>query len=284
MGSAPKRGISDKSKYNHQRVMSLLNVEPRMLNLVRPFNLATLQPVAIQVQSPEHNLIFDYFRFCISSAPQSAALQSTGREARYIIIDKTSGAILGINALTDGSPGQQLAQWAGCKMIGNVQYGGTNTANTVIQLKRCLPLYEFGDMTGGKLLYLLTASRELMAAWEYRYSFQVMAVYVSTLHGKSSQYNRLHGRGLEYLGSIDNRGIYVQGLYENARSFIAEQTKDAGACTTYTFKEQFEYWRDRWLPNRLPLSDNGWVRPNPDNYRFSMLRKQRQLITDHDEE
>lgn len=284
---APKTSkleISKKSERQHQWVMRLMDAEPRILALVKPYDPTKLQPVAMQVMNSQQRMIFDYFRFVISSAPQKMMMQGTGRQAEWILYDKTSGSILGVWAFTDCHPWGTLSEWAGRK-IGDPQRGGANTANHIIQLKRCLPLFEFGDLTGGKLMALCAASREVLQAWELRYSFNVVAMYVTTLHGKSSQYNRLHSRGLQYLGVYDGvKGLYIQEFYENAKTFLREETKDPGKWLVHSYQEQVDYWKERWLPNRLGRVEGGIVRPDPERYRLTRVFKERRLILDDHEE
>ena len=53
-----------------------------------------------------------------------------------------------------------------------------------VLMRRCLPLYEFGQMTGGKLLALLATSREVIRVTELRFSFPYVFFIIRTLHGK----------------------------------------------------------------------------------------------------
>ncbi len=74
-----------------------------------------------------------------------------GRNSDYFLIDKTSGALLGIWSYADCNlPWKPFDAWVGGRVGGKEN----PRANHVIQLKRCLPIFEFGDLTGGKLLAL----------------------------------------------------------------------------------------------------------------------------------
>ncbi len=79
-----------------------------------------------------------------------------------------------------------------------------------------------------------------------------MAMMIKTLHGKSSQYNRLHTNGIEFCGAQeDGKGFYMMEFYERAKAFLLARTDDPGARLTKSYAEQVEHWKARWLPNRM---------------------------------
>lgn len=83
-------------------------------------------------------------------------------------------------------------------------------SNHVMQISRCIPLQPFGSLLGGKLIALLLASREIVQLCDHKYACNTVAFLVKSLHGKSSQYNRLEERGITFVGEEPEKG---HGLY-----------------------------------------------------------------------
>jgi hypothetical protein len=119
---------------------------------------------------------------------------------------------------------------------------------------------------------------------EIEYHLSVCAIIIKALHGKSSQYNRLHPRGIEYRGEVNSgAGFYVMLCRKNGKAHLLEQADDPGARITYSLGDQVQYWKERWLPNRVDLLTNGLVVPDPKAYRLSdMIEKKIQQRREHD--
>ena len=143
------------------------------------------------------------------------------------------------------------------------------TAPYVVYITRCLPAFEFGSLTGGKLLALLASSRECIRMLEVTYSFRFAAMMVKTLHGKSSQYNRLNQRGLEFVGSFDGRGLYMQELRKKGYRFLRGDVAKMGGMKGWSFADQVSYWKDRWLSIRLN-EGGGLVEMDREAYTLSL--------------
>lgn len=265
---------SDRSEILFDWVMRLSNLEEKALSMVKPFDVTRLDPVVVQADRSKELLdLYRYWRVTLSSAGQGMKEMAIGRASQWFVFDRTSGALLGLFNLTDiNLPWKPFDRWFGHTVGSGTEH---KTSNHVIQIKRCIPLYEFGDLTGGKLLFLLASSTEMIESHELRYSFPVVLLLIKTLHGKGSQYNRLHARGLDYAFDYgeDGKGLYVMKLRPHYEDYLLERTREPGALLTHSFADQFAYWRERWLPNRLGRTDGGWCRPDPERYRLSRMIK-----------
>jgi hypothetical protein len=141
----------------------------------------------------------------------------------------------------------------------------------IVMLRRCLPVYEFGQMTGGKMLALAAASRDVIRLLELRYSYQYMLLGIRTLHGKGSQYNRLNARGIELIDIDDTgHGFYAMELRKRSVSFLRGETETPGRGATYPLGDQLDYWKERWLSARMAsLATGSVISLDPGRYRLS---------------
>lgn len=233
-----------------QFYIKLMNREMFALSFVKPIDPMNIKPKAMVCTTADTRFLWDYFRCALSTEPQSSSVMGTGRLTQWLLFDENTGGILGLWANGDAPlPWKPFDAWLGAKI------GGTNseipTAAHVTYMCRCLPLYEFGDLTGGKLITLLATSRECMRTLELRYSYKFAALMVKTLHGKSSQYNRMHAQGLEFVGEHEGRGLYVQELRKKGLRFLKGEVTQMGKTKCPTFEDQFKFWQERWLSVRL---------------------------------
>jgi hypothetical protein len=258
----------------------------------------------VHVTTLEQRNLWNYWRIVLSSAGQGVSARGIYRGHDWFMFDKTSGSLLGLICYDDlDHQWQGLVNYVGGpfgedrkamtlksgvtrarKSGGDVEeaqaklddYLSTATPPADTQqcmqlLKRCLPIAEFGSATGGKMLTLAAVCRELIEFNELKYSRPLALILIKTLHGRSSQYNRLHPRGLVMVkdDTMEAGAFYVQTLRKDACAFLRGDAP-IGEPITYTLAEQVAYWKERWLPNRIKdFTDEGWIRPNLENYRLS---------------
>jgi hypothetical protein len=263
---------SDKPDALFQWVTKTTDYEERALSMLKPIDVRNIDPVVVNAdKTGDLKHLYRYWRITLSSAGQGVKEMAIGRASGWFVIDRNSGGLLGIFNLTDiNLPWKPFDQWFGHTVGSNTPH---KTSNHVIQIKRCLPIFEFGELTGGKLLFLLATSTEVIESHELRYSFPVVILLIKTLHGRGSQYNRLHARGLDYAFDYgeDGKGLYVMKLRPNYEDTLLERSHDPGPLLTYPYADQVAYWKQRWLPNRMDRTQDGWIYPNPDRYRLSMM-------------
>lgn len=259
-------------------VRMLSRLEAGALSMLKPIDLATLEPMVVQCTG-KNLALWNYWRIALSSETQTSTKITQGRYQLYFVIDKTSGGLLGLFALGNAPECYPyLESQFGWDQRIDLKNGRPYNAakwskyHTILYMHRCLPVYEFGKMTGGKLMTLMATSRELLRFLEIRYSFLYGLFVVRTLHGKSSQYNRLHQRGLVEVGTDDQgRGMLWQELRKNALKYYRGEVEVLGKTNAYPVKEQVDYWKERWLYPRAARMGVTVLEPNIDQYRVSNL-------------
>lgn len=266
----PDKKQLDKIKKQNLWLRDLCSIEHVALGMVKPIDLATCAPEIIVCQSGIEKELFDYWRVVLSSEPQSLSFAGGGRSMACMVRDRVSGGFMGVFALSDlRTTWPAIMQHFGWQSVKDE----TKVAHQqeLILLRRCLPLYEFGQMTGGKLVALMASSRDVIRLLELRYSYQFMYFAIFTLHGKGSQYNRLQQRGIE-LVSVDEKGRGFYGM--ELRKKGAERLRSgvtAGKANTHPLPEQIEYWKDRWLKARMASTGApSLITPDPNRYRLSL--------------
>lgn len=278
MSVDPTRG-KDSRTQRLEMVQRYSKVEGTALKMLKPIDVATIDPVVIQAAGKTVPL-WHYWRTALSSSRQTSIKITQGRHNLYFVMDKTSGGLLGIFALGDAPEGYAYLDeqfgWDVREDISksNRRYNAAKwtRCHTILYMHRCLPVYEFGELIGGKLLALIATSRELTRSLELRYSFLYSLFLVRTLEGKSSQYNRLNSRGLIDMGSDAlGRGMLFMELRKNAKSYLRGELEAPGKSINNTFKEQVEYWRERWFLPRAERMGITTIVPDINRYRVSSL-------------
>lgn len=260
----------DKIKTQNLWLRKLCNVEYQALQMCVPIDLATCVPEIVVADKGLARDLFDYWRVVLSSEAQQPNFAGTGRTLSLLIRDRVSGGFLGVVALSD--PPNHWTQ-----LINHLGWTRENdhlriaNQHRIVMMRRCLPVYEFGQMTGGKLLALIATSKDVIRLLELRYSFQYALFGIRTLHGKGSQYNRLQQRGIELIDVDDtNHGFYAMELRKKAVSFLRGETDAYGKSTTHALGSQIEFWRERWLTARMAsLSKPSLITLDPTRYMLS---------------
>lgn len=260
----------DKIAGQNKWLRKLCSYEDMALGMVKPVDLATMEPEIIECRKGDAQIMFSYWRVVLSSEPQLPAYSWYGRSAAFLIRDRVSGAFLGVFAMSD--PPNTLKP-----MLRHFKWDENEDKRLAYQhqllmLRRCLPLYEFGQMTGGKMMALVATSQEVLRVFELRYSFQFVYFVIRTLHGKGSQYNRLHPRGIELI-EVDNegKGFYGMALRKGALDYVREG-KPYGKTAMWKLGEQVDFWKERWLAARIQSTGNpSLITPDAERYRLSNL-------------
>lgn len=260
----------DKISTQNKWLRKLCDVEHQALRMCVPIDLAACDPEVIVVDKGKNRDLFDYWRVVLSSEAQSPHFAGAGRSLSLLVRDRVSGGFMGVVGLSD--PPNHWTQ-----MINHLgwhkEQDHLRLANQhrIVMMRRCLPVFEFGQMTGGKLLALLATSRDVIRLLELRYSYQYLFFGIRTLHGKGSQYNRLNQRGIELIDVDEtDHGFYAMELRKKAVPFLRGETDVYGKTATFTLADQIEYWRERWLNARMTsLSVGSTIQIDPTRYRLS---------------
>ena len=111
-----------------------------------------------------------------------------------------------------------------------------------------------------------------MRLFELRFSFQYAYFIIRTLHGKGSQYNRLHPRGIELVEvDAEGKGFYAMELRKKGLAHMRTGSPTGGTAM-FKLGDQVEYWKERWLKARLESTGNSLVITfDPDRYRLSNM-------------
>ena len=233
------KGKADAILENWRR---LRKVEPQALQFWREPDWTRLEPQVVLCRTAEEKRVWDYYRYVISSEPQSQCV-TWGRETRWMVIDRVSGCMLGVMAIGDALDAlpirDQYIQWSEEQRKAHI--------HRVLHLARCLPTQPFG----GKGMAMWAMSREVVRTVERRYSHAYAALTARTLHGRSSQYNRIDG--LEFVGGdVKGMGFYLAELRKGALRFLrGEMTLERTKSTTRRLADVVQEWLERWYGPRL---------------------------------
>jgi Druantia protein DruA len=266
----------NKIRKQNRWLRDLCSVEDAALDMVRPIDLATMEPEVVECRKGAAAEVFNYWRVALSSEPQLPNFAGAGRSSPLLVRDKVSGGFLGVIALSDppntSKPLMRLFGWD--------ENDGARRArqHQVLMMRRCLPLYEFGQMTGGKMLALAATSRDVIRFQEIRFSFQYVYFVIRTLHGKGSQYNRLHQRGIE-LVEVDGegKGFYAMELRRKGLAYM-RTGEPFGRTAMYPLADQIDHWKERWLEARLESTGKpSLIVPDRERYRLSAMLDAKQI-------
>lgn len=268
----------DKIRTQNLWLRKLCNVEHQALAMCREIDLANFDPEVVVVDKGLGIDLFNYWRVVLSSEPQSPHFAGAGRSLALLVRDRISGGFLGVVALSDPpSHWTQLVNHLGWTR--ETEHLRLANQHRIFMMRRCLPVYEFGQMTGGKMLALLATSRDVIRTLELRYSYQFLLLGIRTLHGKGSQYNRLNQRGINLIDVDDtDHGFYAMELRKKAVAHLRGEADDYGKTLTYPLASQVEYWQERWLQARMTsLSVGPVIKLDPERYRLSSMLDAKKL-------
>ena len=271
--------LLDRIGKQNRWLRDVCDVEEMALRMVVPIDLATMQPEIIEVRKGTLMQLHNYWRVVLSSEPQFTTFSGGGRSSALLIRDQTSGGFLGVVGLSDPPGCIPMMKLFGWDVNDDARLA---RQHQVTMMRRCLPIYEFGQMTGGKLLALMATSREIVRVMEMRFSFQYTMFVIRTLHGKGSQYNRLNQRGIELI-DVDEagKGFYAMELRKKGLAYMRDGAP-FGKTAMYPLAEQVAYWKTRWLPARMASTGNSSIiTPDPERYRLSSMLYRKHAIPGH---
>ncbi len=240
---------------NFYLMRKLTEVELPALSLLKPIDLANFDPMIKVATTPKEMALWQYWRCALSSEGQTGRAFTQGRYICCFLFDKVSGGLLGVFAVGDAPMQYPFLEkhlgWEEKNDLSktNRKYNATKWAklNSILYVHRCLPVYEFGQLTGGKLMTLMATSYEFVRMLELKYSYSYALFLIRTLHGKASQYNRLHDRKIVFIGDDpDHRGLYWMELRKKAIRYLKGDSPVLGRWNGFHLKDQVDYWKDRW--------------------------------------
>ena len=209
----------------------------------------------------------------LSSEPQRRTI-NMGRTVPFFVRDTHTQGFLGVGAITDRPLHNPfLDNMWGWTALDTSKRNPLKAKyiNTIMLLRRCLPLYEFGDITGGKAIATLAASQEVMRTIETRYSYKVSVLIAHTLHGRASLYNRLKDYTDLGLDPRDNTAYYQCEVRKHAIPVLKGEKPEFGKFRLDRYADQVHYWRTRWGLPRAERLNITTLTPNPDRYRMSQM-------------
>lgn len=242
----------------------LCSYEDVALGMLKPIDLLKMEPHIVEARPGTHRRLYDYWRVTISSKLQFTKPGVFRRQFTGFVMDRRTDGLLGVIGMTDLPTSQNRSWIVSCLGPHQDRYA------SVLALRRCLPLYEFGALAGGKLLYLLASSTEHLHSLEMEFTQKWGTLIVPTEEHQSSQFNRLNARGLHRAWASDDKSIYRQTLRRRHDSYLAGQDVDWQRPATYAMADQLAYWRARWLPVRMESTGlPSVIHPEPEQYRLT---------------
>ena len=142
-----------------------------------------------------------YGRVTVSSAPLSGEV---GRRIHYLVRDRTTGFVLGMVGLASDLTIPIRDKYIGWTLQN--KWKGKRI-NYLMNIQHCVSTPEFSKYLIGKLCALSATSKEVQERFEQKYHHPMAMMTVTSLYGKSSMYNRLHG--FEYLGTTKGFSIVL---------------------------------------------------------------------------
>lgn len=250
-----------------QKELQVKRHSPNLVDESFEMNPKNIVPELISVNSSSRDWkVWKAIEEHVSSFPFR---RSPGRNCYFIIRNKFDGKNLGIidvaaDFLSFGKRDSHIGWDFETRKKNNRQIANISVS---------VPTRNFGyNLSGGKLLTLLAASDEVANHWQEKYGDTLMGLTVTSLYGKSVQYNRLDY--FKYLGKSQGTGtvqipdeIYKEmrkvvenhegkipwGQFtsnRNSRIFIIRKACeylgiDASALTTHGIQRGI-YWCDRY--------------------------------------
>lgn len=243
----------------------LTRYEDVALGMLKPIDLLKMDPIIVEARPGTHRRLYDYWRVVISSKLQFTKPGVFRRQFTGFVMDRRTDGLLGVIGQTDLPLTQNRSWIVECLGPRQDRYGG------VLVQRRCLPIFELGQLTGGKLLYLLSTSREHLHSLEMEFTQLWGTIIVPTEERQSSQFNRLPG--LDRAWFSDDKSIYRQELRNGHTRFLAGEdvpwmTWERREAVT----DAYGYWRARWLiPRAARLSLPTTITPDAEQYRLTKI-------------
>ncbi len=200
-----------------QKSLQKNKVSEEYINESMELNPENIIPELINVDS-KHPL-WKEWRAIADNVASFEFRRSAGRNCYFLVKNKYDGKNLG--ALCVGADFISLGardehiEWN----IGQRKLLNRHIANIAL----CVPTRNFGyKLSGGKLLTLLAASDIVADVWKNKYGDDLVGLTVTSLYGKSVQYNRL--KHFKYLGKTKGQGTcqIPDDVYRACRELVEE--------------------------------------------------------------
>jgi len=230
--------------------------ENKVVSNIKNIDWNKINPVVAVCENKEDFHIFNYLRLTTSYIKQGMNDSKQSRATRLVVLDSNTGGILGIILHADIYDRWSLRD----NYIGWLPELRSKNINKILHVQRALPLIGFGKYLLGKLLILLSISREVIKYMSLKYSQPICAITISGLGLKRYPYcERLHG--IEFVGyhnkSQRECALYIcetmKGGYRHLRGEIPEEKLK---IKTNTIIQNVKYWKERWLNPRLEKIEN----------------------------
>ncbi len=190
--------LTRRNELLQKRYSRLSSIEPhfaRMLQAKIDWN--DIEPQMIFVDNQTEKDLWFYARNVVCSFPDDGVI---GKTLRCYVVDKKSGRWLGIVLIGESL----LAIKCRDDLVGWTEEVRLRRLQQIVNIAICVPLQPFGLLTGGKLLALSVLSNECQQRIGHIWKQRPLAVEVTSLWGRGSQYNRL--KEFQYLGETGGFG------------------------------------------------------------------------------
>lgn len=200
-----------------QKMLQKNKVDKKYINESMELNPENIIPELILVDSK--HVLWKEWRAIADNVASFEFRRSAGRNCFFLVKNKYDNKNLGVICV--GADFISLGE--------RDKYIGWNIEQRKLLNKHignisiCVPTRNFGyKLCGGKLLTLLAASDVVANVWKEKYGDDLVGLTVTSLYGKSVQYNRL--KYFKYLGKTKGQGTcqIPDDIYRECRAIVEE--------------------------------------------------------------
>lgn len=208
----------NKLTQENQKAKQIKKYSIELINESMETNPKNIQPILLPVDSKS-----EYWKEWKAIEENIASFEfrrSPGRNCYFLIKNKYDNKNLGVLDVA----ADFLSLGARDKYIGWNKEQQKKYNRNIANISICVPTRHFGyNLCGGKLLALLAISNDVAKHWKDRYGDDLVGLTVTSLYGKSVQYNRL--KYFKYLGKTAGQGTcqIPMDLYKECRKLVEEE-------------------------------------------------------------
>jgi len=215
-------------EYRFRGNIGFIKYPNKLINESMELNPENIKPILISVDS-KHKL-WKEWKAIQENVASFEFRRSPGRNCYFLVKNKYDDKNLGIiDVAADFLSLGERDKYIGWNVEQRKKYN-RNIANISV----CIPTRNFGfNLSGGKLLTLLAISNIAGDYWKERYGDDLVGTTVTSLYGKSIQYNRL--QNFKYLGKTKGQGTCQidDNIYKECRLLVEEEEGEIpGGCFT----------------------------------------------------
>ena len=230
-----------------------------------PEDMSKIDPWVRIVSNDRDDAIYTYFRFMVSSEPQSLACM--WKNIEIIVYDKNSWCMLWVAQIKNNRSiwNEYVNYFWTDRVLMNME------SNHIYQLWRCLPLQPFGKYLWWKLIALMATSKEVCNRVELKYSLTVWWYTIKSLHWKASQYSQLESRNIEMVWEFNQWWYYFCKMKKWLDRFMRWEVweKKLKNCA-FSIRENADYWKERFFLPRLERMKEEWIQYKVDREKYSL--------------